>query len=71
MSEEKCEYWVPFKGCRPLNKRRANTAGFTLLCGVLATAIAVPTLGRGIASGALVLAVTIVGYFVGKKRFEI
>jgi uncharacterized membrane protein len=71
MSEEKREYWIPFKGCRPLNKRRANTAGITLLCGLLATAVAAPTLGRGIASGALVLVLTILGYFLGKKLFEI
>jgi hypothetical protein len=70
MSEEKREYWVPVKGCRPLNKRRANTAGFTRLCGLLATAIAVPTVGRGIALDALVLAVTILGCFLGKKLFE-
>jgi uncharacterized membrane protein len=71
MSEEKeREYWVPFKGCRPLNKRQANMVGFTLICGFLAAAIAVPTLGKGILSGSLVLAVTIVGYFLGKKLFE-
>jgi hypothetical protein len=38
-----------------------------LICGFLAAAIAVPTLGKGILSGSLVLAVTIVGYFLGKK----
>jgi uncharacterized membrane protein len=70
MNEEiKAEYWVPFKGCRPLNKRQANIVGFTLICGLLATAIAVPTLGKGILSGSLVLAVTTVGYFLGKKLF--
>jgi len=67
--EKKDKYFVPFKGCRPLNKRQANIAGFTLICGFLATAIAVPTLGKGILSGSLVLAVTIVGYFLGKKLF--
>ena len=67
--KEKGEYWVPFKGCRPLNKRQANMVGFTLLCAFLATGIAVPTFGKGLLSGSLVLAVTIVGYFLGKKLF--
>lgn len=67
--EEKREYWVPFKGCRPLNKRQANMVGFTLICGFLATAIAVPALGKGILSGSLILAVTLLGYFLGKKLF--
>ena len=67
---KKDEYFVPFKGCRPLNKRQANIAGSTLICGFLATVIAVPTLGKGILSGSLVLTVTIVGYFLGKKLFE-
>ena len=65
--EEKREYWVSFRGCRPFNKRQANLVGFILICGFLAAAIAVPTLGKGILSGSLVLAVTIVGYFLGKK----
>jgi len=70
MSEEnKREYLVPFKGCKPFNKRKANTVGFTLICGFLAAAIAVPTLGKSILSGSFVLAVTIVGYFLGKKLF--
>jgi hypothetical protein len=67
--EKKDEYLVPFKGCRPLNKRQANIAGFTLICGFLATAIVVPTLGKGILSGSLILAVTIGGYFLDKKLF--
>jgi len=70
MSEEKKdEYFVPFKGCRPLNRRQANTVGFTLMCGFLATAIVVPPLGKGILSGSLILAVTLVGYFLGRKLF--
>lgn len=67
--EKKNEYFVPFKGCRPVNKRQANIAGFTIICALLATATAVPTLGKGILSGSIVLAVTIVGYFLGKKLF--
>ena len=67
--EKKDEHFVPFKGCRPLNKRQAKIVGFTLICGFLASAIVVPALGRGILSGSLVLAVTIVGYFLGKKLF--
>lgn len=63
MSEEnKREYLV--------HKRQANMVGFTLVCGFLAAAIAVPTLGKSILSGSLVLAVTIVGYFFGKKLFR-
>jgi hypothetical protein len=68
--KERGEYWVPFKGCRPLNKKQANMVGFTLICGFLATAIAVPILGKGLLSGSLVVAVTIVGYFFGKRLFE-
>jgi uncharacterized membrane protein len=67
--EKKDEYFVPFKGCRPLNKRQANIVGFTLICGFLATPIVVPTLSKGILSGSLVLGVTIVGYFLGKNLF--
>ena len=67
--EKKDKYFVPFTGCRPLNKRQANIAGFTLICGFLATAIVVPTLGKGILSGGLILALTIVAYFLGKKLF--
>jgi hypothetical protein len=67
--ENKDEYFVPFKGCRPLNKRRANVAGFTLACGFLATVIVVLTLGKGILSGTFVLVVTVIGYFLGKKLF--
>ena len=44
---ERGEYWVPFKGCRPLNRTQANIVGFSLICGFLATAITVPTLGKG------------------------
>jgi hypothetical protein len=66
---ERGEYWVPFKGCRPLNRTQANMVGFSLICGFLATAITVPTLGKGLLSGSLVLGVTIVGYFLGKKLF--
>ena len=66
---ERGEYWVPFKGCRPLNRTQANMVGFSLICGFLATAIVVPTLGKGILSGGLILALTIVGYFLGKKLF--
>ncbi len=67
--EENREYWVPFKGCRPLYKRQANLVGFILICGFLAAAITVPTLGKGILSGSLILAVTVGGYFLGKKLF--
>lgn len=67
--EKKGEYLVPFKGCRPLNKRQSNMVGFTLICGFLATAIAVPMLGKGILSCSLVLAATICGYLLGKKLF--
>ena len=66
---ERVEYWVPFKGCRPLNRTQANMVGFSLICGFLATAIIVPILGKGLLSGSLVLGVTIVGYFFGKKLF--
>ena len=66
---ERGEYWVPFKGCRPLNRTQANMVGFSLICGFLATAITVPTLGKGLLSGSLVLGITIVGYFLGKKLF--
>ena len=66
---ERGEYWVPFKGCRPLNRTQANMVGFILICGFLASAITVPTLGKGLLSGSLVLGVTIVGYFLGKKLF--
>ena len=70
MNEEKRdEYFVPFKGCKPVNKRQANTLGVTLICGFLAAAIIVPTLGKGILSSSLVLSVTIGGYFLGKKLF--
>lgn len=67
--ENKDEYFVPFKGCRPLKKRQANIVGFALICGFLATAILVPTLGKGFLSGGFVLAVTIAGYFFGRKLF--
>jgi hypothetical protein len=43
--------------------------GFSLICGFLASAITVPTLGKGLLSGSLILGVTIVGYFLGKKLF--
>ena len=66
---ERGEYWVPFKGCRPLNRTQANIMSFSLICGFLATAITVPTLGKGLLSGSLILGVTIVGYFLGKKLF--
>jgi hypothetical protein len=66
---ERGEYWVPFKGCRPLNKTKVNIAGFSLICGFLASAITVPTLGKGLLSGTLVVGVTIVGYLLGKKLF--
>jgi uncharacterized membrane protein len=46
-----------------------NIAGFTFVCGFLATVIVAPTLGKGILSGSIVLATTIVGYFLGKKLF--
>jgi hypothetical protein len=63
------EYWVPLKGCMPINRKQANMVGFSLICGFLVTAIAVPTLGKGLLSGSLVLGVTIAGYFLGKKLF--
>ena len=66
---ERGEYWVPFKGCRPVNRTQANMVGFSLICGFLATAIAVPTLGKGLVSGSLVMVVAILGYFLGKKLF--
>src|SRR5688500_16232989 len=66
---ERGEYWVPFKGCRPLNRTQANMVGFSLICGVLASAITVPTLGKGLLSESLILGVTIFGYFLGKKLF--
>ena len=66
---ERGEYWVPFKGCRPLNRTQTNMVGFSLICGFLTTAITVPILGKGLLSGSLVLGVTIVGYFLGKKLF--
>lgn len=43
--------------------------GFTLMCGFLAAAIAVPTLGKTILSGSFVLGVTVFGYILGKKLF--
>jgi hypothetical protein len=66
---ERGEYWVPFKGCRPVNRTQASVAGFSLVCGFFASAIVLPTLGTGIFSGSLVLAATTVGYFLGKKVF--
>jgi hypothetical protein len=62
MKRKKDEYFVPFKGCRPLNRRQANTVG-------VASAIVVPSLGKSILSGSLILAVTLVGYFLGRKLF--
>jgi hypothetical protein len=69
MKKKRTSIFVPFKGCGPLSKRQANIVGFTLICGFLATAIVVPTLGKGILSGSLVLGVTIAGYFLGKNLF--
>ena len=69
--EKKDEYFVPLKGCGQLNRRQANTVGFTLMCGFLATAIVVPSLGKGILSGSLILAITLVGYCLGKKLFGV
>lgn len=65
----KREDYVPFKGCRPINKRQAKVVGFTLICGFLASAIAVPTLGTTILSRCMVLGITIVGYMLGKMLF--
>ena len=50
--EKKDEYFVPFKGCKPLNKRQANIVGVTLICGFLAAAIVVPTLGKALFTAA-------------------
>jgi hypothetical protein len=67
--EKKGEYFVLFKGCRPLNKRQANHLGFTVICGFFAAGIAVLTLGKSILSASLILAATILAYFLGKKLF--
>jgi len=48
---------------------QANIVGFSLIGGFLASAIAVPIFDKGLLSGSLVLAVTIGGYFLGKKLF--
>ena len=66
---ERGEYWVPFKGCRPISRTQTSIAVFSLICGFLATALIMPTLGKGLLSGSLVLGVTILGYFLGKKLF--
>lgn len=65
----KQEYWVPFKGCRPLNKRQANTVGFALICGFVAATLTVLAFGKGILSCGLVLTATILAYLLGKKLF--
>jgi hypothetical protein len=70
MNDEKNrEYYVPFKGCRPLNKRQAKQVGFTLIFGFVAAGILALTFGKGILSASLILAVTIVAYFFGQKLF--
>jgi len=68
--ERKSEYWVPFKGCKPLNKKRANQVGFMLICGFLAATIAALTVGRTILSVGFVFGVTLVSYLLGKRLFR-
>jgi hypothetical protein len=64
------EYWIPFKECRPLNRKQANTVGFSLICGFAVSVIAVAIFGKGLLSWSLGAGVTIAGYFLGKKLFE-
>ena len=67
--KEKGEYWVPFNGCRPFNKRQANQVGFTLVCGFFVAGITALTFGKSILSATLILAVTIGAYLLGRKLF--
>jgi hypothetical protein len=68
MKRKKGEYFVAFKGCRPLSKRQANQWGLTLICGFFTAGIAALILGS-ILSVMLIIAVT-VAYFLGKKLFS-
>jgi uncharacterized membrane protein len=54
---------------RDIRMDRRYQMAFTLICGFLAAAIAVPTLDKTFLSGCLVLCVTVVGYILGKKVF--
>jgi hypothetical protein len=65
--KKKGEYFVAFKGCRPLSKRQANQWGLTLICGFFTAGIAALTLGKSILSAILIIAVTVVAIFFAKS----
>lgn len=67
---ESNDYWIPFEGCRPLNRRQANTVGLSILCGFAAAVIGVAIFGKGLLSLSLGVGVTIAGYVLGKRLFE-
>jgi hypothetical protein len=67
---ESDEYWIPFKGCRPLNRQQTKTVGLSLVCGFGAAVIAVAIFGKGLLSLSLGIGATIAGYVLGKRLFE-